>query len=98
MATNEIIYMTLKRAGSTLAKNLRCQLDTVNIPLELMGRQDIPTDLYDLYSLGWDTPAPQRGDYFTDQATNITYQVYGNPYIADATIQMRVTRYLGVTP
>ena len=99
MATNEIAYMTLKRTGvGTLASDLPMQIDTMSIPIELLGRADIPVDLYDLYSLGWDTPTPQRSDYLTDQASGITYQVYGNPYIADGTVQLRATKYLGVTP
>ena len=95
---NEVVYMTLKRAGTVLAQNLPCQLDTVNIPIQFMGRSDIPVDLYALASLGWNTPAPQRQDYFIDQATNTAYQVYGNPYVADGTVQCQVTKYLGGTP
>lgn len=99
MATNEIAYMTLKRGTTTLASNLPCQVDVFSIPIELMGRADIPVDLYDIYSLGWDSPAPQRSDYFIDEAPGgLTYQVYGNPYVADGTVQLRATKYLGVTP
>lgn len=90
--------MTLTRSGAVLATNLPCQVDTVSIPIDLMGRSDIPVDLYELYSLGWNTPAPQRGDYFTNQASGAVYQVFGNPYIADGTVQCRVTKYLGSTP
>lgn len=94
----ETNVMTLQRAGSALAQHLPCQLDTVNIPLNLEVQGSIPTDWYDLYSIGWTSPVPQRGDYFIDEATSTHYSVFGNIGQYAGHLECRVTRYAGATP
>ena len=91
----ETALMTLTtEAGVTIKQNLPCQLDTVNIPWNMeIGL--IPTDWYDLFSIGWKTPVPARGQYFVDQATSARYQVFGNPATYNDHLEVRVTRYPG---
>ncbi len=92
-------YMSLQRNGQTIAQHLPVRMDRVNIPLELMGQRNIPTDLWDLVILNRQLPLPIRGDYFIDEADGITtYAVYGHvqPYVNR--ISCRVTRPAGVTP
>lgn len=84
--------------GTIYAQNLFCQLDTVNL-LYNMGTSDpIPTDWYDLYSIGWTTPLPIRSDYFIDQATNVKYSMFSTIFVGPDTIQLRISKYSGATP
>ncbi len=95
----ETSIMTLQHSdGTVVATGLACQLDTVNIPLNLEVQGMIPTDWYDLYSLGWVLPVPKRSDYFVDQATGTKYSVFGNPSVYFDHIEVRLTRYSGTTP
>lgn len=84
--------------GNPRASNLLCQLDTANIPWNMEVTGLIPTDWYDLYSIGWSSPVPNRGDYFVDVATGTKYSMFSEVYIGPDTIQVRVTKYSGVTP
>lgn len=98
MAMNlfETAIMTLiNEDGTTVQANLSCQLDTVNLPWNAEVGGMIPTDWYDLYSLGWTSPVPARGQYFVDQATSERYQVFSTVFSGVGTLQMRVTRYPG---
>ena len=89
--------MRAVRNGSTVASNLLCQIDTVNIDLILNSQGAIPTDSYDVYC---DSVAfiPQRGDYLIDQTSGVSYQVFGNPAVYSDHWEARVTKYLGITP
>lgn len=99
MAVNMLFQtttMTLTtEGGTTIQANLPCQLDTVNIPWNAEVQGLIPTDWYDLYSIGWTSPVPQRGQYFVDQTSGARYQVFGNPAAYVDHIEVRVTRYPG---
>lgn len=95
----ETAIMTLEQAsGTPIATNLPAQLDTVNIPWNMEVQGMIPTDWYDLYSIGWTSPVPQRGQYFVDQKTNTKYSVFGNVAVYTDHLEVRVSRYSGVTP
>lgn len=90
--------------GNLKAQNLFCQLDRVNLPWNVEQQGLEPTDWYDLYSIGWSSPAPARGDLFTVTSASpvdtvgTQYQVFSTIYAGPDTIQLRVTRYSGVTP
>jgi hypothetical protein len=77
---------------------LPVQLDKVNTPWvsNVGGPITVPTDSYDLISIGWASPVPSRGQYFVDQTTHMRYQVFGvpDPPFFDH-IECRVTRYPG---
>lgn len=90
--------MTLQRSGEPIATGLQCQLDTVNIPWNMEVGGLIPTDWYDLYSIGWTSPVPKRGDYFIDEATQTPYSVFGDPDPYVDHIEVRISRYSGVLP
>lgn len=91
--------MTLKHSdGMVVKQHLSCQLDTVNIPFNMEGQGMIPTDWYDLYSLGWTSPVPLRSDYFVDEATGVKYSVFGNPATYTNHIEVRISRYSGAMP
>lgn len=95
----ETARMTLEHSnGTVVARDLTCQLDTVNIPLNMEGQGLIPTDWFDLFSLGWTSPIPGRGDYFVDQATGTKYSVFGEPGVYFDHIECRLTKYAGTTP
>ena len=95
-ATNS---MTLTHEdGTVVACGLLCQLDTVNLPFNMDGQGLTPTDYFDLYSIGWDTPIPIRGDYFVDETTGAKYSMFSEVFRSLGTIQVRVTKYSGVTP
>lgn len=102
MAVNmlfETNIMTLQQAnGTPIQANLPCQLDTTNIPWNMENQGLIPTDWYDLYSIGWTSPVPQRGQYFVDQRTGTKYSVFGNPAVYVDHLEVRISRYSGVTP
>lgn len=102
MAVNMLFQtttMTLTQAnGTPVQANLPCQLDTVNIPWNMEVQSTIPTDWYDLYSMGWTSPVPQRGQYFVDQATGTKYSVFGNVAVYVDHLEVRITRYGGTTP
>lgn len=90
--------MTLKQSdGTVIATNLPVQLDTVNIPWN-MEQGVIPTDWYDLFSLGWTSPVPARGEYFVDQSTNVRYSVFGKVATYIDHLEVRIAQYSGVTP
>lgn len=92
----ETSIMTLTtEAGVTVATNLPVQADTVNLPWNLEAGALIPTDWYDLYSIGWTAPVPLRGQYFVDQKTSERYQVFGNPQIFVDHLEVRCTHYPG---
>jgi hypothetical protein len=91
--------MTLKHSDGTQVKqHLPCQMDTVNIPMNMEDQGMIPTDWYDLYSLGWISPVPVRGDVFVDETTNNKYSVFGNPAVYTDHLEVRVSIPLGDTP
>lgn len=95
----DFVIMTLQQSnGNVRASNLLCQLDTKNETWLMGGGGGIPDDAYDLFSIGWITPVPNRTDVFVDQATNTKYQVYGNPKNYGDHLELAVTRYSGVTP
>ena len=85
-------------AGNVRASGLLCQLDTVNLPWNLEVQSLVPTDWFDLYSMGWTSPIPNRGDYFVDQASGTKYSMFSTVFIGPDTVQVRVTKYSGVTP
>lgn len=84
--------------GTPIATDLACQLDTVNIPWNMEVQSMIPTDWYDLFSVGWTSPVPQREQYFVDQTTGTKYSVFGNVAIYNDHLEVRVSRYSGTTP
>ena len=88
----------LNEDGTLRAANLFCQLDTVNLPWNQEVGGLNPTDWYDLYSLGWTTPVPVRGDYFLDQATGVRYSMFSTVFAGPDTLQLRVSQYSGATP
>lgn len=91
--------MTLKTSSGTVrAQHLRCQLDTVNLPFNMENGGLIPTDWYDVFSIGWTTPVPARSDYLVDESTNVAYSVFSVIFQGMNTLQFRVTKYSGVTP
>lgn len=95
----ETAMMTLQHSnGTVVAQHLPCQLDTVNIPLNMEEQGLIPTDWYDLYSLGWTSPVPARSDYFVDEATQTKYSVFGNPAVYVDHLEVRLSKPLGATP
>ncbi len=88
--------MTLTdEAGNMIQQHLPVQLDTVNIPWNAEANGMVPTDWYDLYSIGWTTPVPARGQYFVDEANGARYQIFGNPATYTDHIECRITRYPG---
>lgn len=90
--------------GDLKAQNLLVQLDTFNLPWNAETQGLTPTDWYDLYSIGWSSPIPVRGDYFVVtvaspvDAIGTKYQVFSTIYAGPDTVQLRVSRYSGVTP
>lgn len=91
--------MTLMHSdGTVVAQHLPCQLDTVNVPWNMEAQGLIPTDWYDLYSDGWTSPVPLRTDYFVDESSGAKYQMFSEVFQGVDTLQMRVTKYSGVTP
>jgi hypothetical protein len=91
--------MTLKDINeAVLATNLPCQVDTVNLPWNMEAQGSIPDDWFDIYSLGWISPVPSRGNYFVDQATGTKYQVFSVTASYIDHLECRVTRYAGTTP
>lgn len=95
----ETNIMTLQQADGTLIEaHLPCQLDTVSVQWNMEAQALIPTDWYDLYSVGWTTPAPQRGQYFVDETTGTKYSIFGNPAVYMDHIEVRIARYGGETP
>lgn len=98
MAMNlfETSTMTLtSEDGTTIQADLPVQLDTVNVAWNADVGGLVPDDSYDLYSIGWTTPIPQRGQYFVDQQSGARYQVFSNPAPYLDHIECRVTRYPG---
>lgn len=92
-ATNR---MTLTHSdGTVVATGLLVQLDTVNLPLNLEVQGMTPTDWYDLYSVGWDTPVPLRSDYFVDENTGTKYSMFSEVFVSLGTVQCRVTKFTG---
>jgi hypothetical protein len=92
--------MTLYHENDAIVeRHLAVQLDDVNIPLNLEVNTSIPTDWYDLYSIGWISPIPIRGDYFVDEGDSTKYSVFGDPKgrYTDH-LEMRVSCYAGTTP
>lgn len=87
-------------AGNLRAQNLLCQLDRANIPWNMEAQGLIPTDWYDLYSIGWSSPVPNRGDYFVDLSTTppTKYAMFSTVFAGPDTIQVRVTLFGGTTP
>jgi hypothetical protein len=70
------------------------QKDTVNIPLNMEAQSLIPTDWFDLYSIGWTSPVPLRSDYFVDEQ-GTKYSVFGEPAVYTDHLEVRVSRYTG---
>lgn len=91
--------ITLQHSNGTIVQqHLPAQLDTVNIPFTMEVGGMIPTDQYDLYSIGWTSPIPERSDYLVDEQTGNMYSVFGNVAIYADHLEVRVTRYSGVRP
>jgi hypothetical protein len=84
--------------GTVIASNLPCQIDTVNIPINMEVQQDVPTDWFDLFSVNWTSPVPIRGNYFVDQATGAKYAVFGRAAVYIDHLEVRVALPLGATP
>ena len=86
--------------GNTIAggERLACQLDTFNIPIMLEVQGAIPVDYFDVYSIGWTSPVPQRGQYLVDLNTGAQYSVYGRTAVYQDHLEVRVSLPLGVTP
>lgn len=92
-------YMTLTdSSGTVIAQHLPCQLDIFNYPWNMETQGMIPTDWYDLFSLNWTTPAPTRSNYFVDEATGVKYSVFSVIAAYVDHLEVRVTKYSGVTP
>lgn len=93
------MLVTLKTsAGATRQADLPVHTDNVNLPLELQAQGAIPVDVYDVYSLGWLTPVPNRTDYLIDQATNTKYSMFSTVFQGHDGLQFRVSKYSGSTP
>lgn len=91
--------MTLTNdAGATIADNLWCQIDVVNLPWNMEVQGMVPTDWFDIYSLNWTTPVPARGNYLVDKSTGTKYQVFSVTAQYIDHIETRCTRYSGTTP
>lgn len=97
--------MSLFNATGTLrASGLLCQVDTVNLPWNLEAQGMIPDDWYDIYSMFWTSPVPVRTDYLVVTSASpidivgTKYQVFSTIFEGPDTLQMRCTRYSGVTP
>lgn len=96
--------MLTDEAGNLKAQNLLCQLDRANLPWNAEVQGLIPTDWYDLYSIGWSSPVPVRGDFFVVTSASpidtsgTKYQVFSTIFEGPDTIQLRVTKYSGTTP
>lgn len=91
--------MTLKHSdGTVLAQHLPCQVDTVNLPWNLEGQGMIPTDQFDIFSIGWTSPVPLRSDYLVDETTGVKYSMFSTVFQGVNTLQFRVTKYSGTTP
>lgn len=92
------LFTLTDQAGNVIQPNLLCVLEPVNLPPNLA--EDIPYDLFDLYSDNWppQVPLPVRGNYFINQASGSQYGVVGRcrPYIDH--IETRVSLPLGVIP
>lgn len=92
-------FMTLTASdGTPIATNLPVQLDIFNYPWNQEAQGMIPTDWFDLYSLNWITPVPARSNYFVDQNTGTKYSVFSVIATYVDHLEVRVTRYSGVTP
>lgn len=89
--------MDVQRNGSTVARRLPIQIDTVSIDIILSSQGTIPIDSYDAYC---ETVSfvPARGDYLVDVAGSPSYQVSGNPAIYPDHWECRCTGYLSKTP
>jgi hypothetical protein len=91
-------------SGTPIASGLLCQLDNVNLSWNAEQQGLEPTDWWDLYSVGWSSPIPARGDYFVVTVASPTdsvgtkYQMFSTLYAGPDTLQLRVVRYSGVTP
>jgi hypothetical protein len=89
-------FMTLQQEdGTPIAQHLACQLDTVNIPWNMENQGMTPDDWYDLYSIGWTSPVPARGNIFVDESTNKKYRVFGNPAPYIDHLEVRVSMLPG---
>lgn len=84
--------------GAIIAQGLLCQLDNVNLPWNMEVSAMVPTDWFDLYSIGWTAPIPIRSDYFEDESDGTRYQMFSTIFIGPDTLQLRVSRYSGTTP
>jgi len=98
MSIFQTALMTLQRNGTVIAQHLPCQVDTVNLPYNMEAQGLIPTDWFDVYSIGWTSPVPQRGDYLVDEATTAKYSVFSTIFQGINTLQFRVSRPSGATP
>lgn len=92
-------YLTLKHSdGTVVAQHLPMQKDTVNIPWNMEAQNTIPTDWYDIYSDGWISPVPQRGDYFVDEGDGTVFSVFGRAAVYTDHLEVRCSVPSGVTP
>jgi len=93
------IKITLKHADGTVVKaDLPVHLDNVNLPLELQVQGGVPVDIYEVFTLGWMAPIPDRTDYLVDQATNTKYSMFSTVFPGHDGLQFRVSKYSGITP
>lgn len=94
---NAIMTLTGEQ-GNIIARDLLCQIDTVNLPWNMEAQGLVPTDWFDIYSRFWTEPVPVRGNYLVDQATEVKYQVFSVTAQYIDHLEVRCTRYSGTTP
>jgi len=93
--------MLTDSAGNLRAQHLNCQVDNVNLPWNLESQGLTPTDWFDVYSIGWAMPIPDRTDYFVVEVDTPTdpagtkFSVFSTIFAGPDTVQVRVTRYSG---
>lgn len=96
--------MLTDESGNLKAQNLLVQLDRVNLLWNAEVTGLVPDDWYDLYSIGWSSPVPVRGDFFVVTVASpidtvgTKYQMFSTVFEGPDTLQLRVVRYSGVTP
>ncbi len=81
-------------AGNLIAggASLSCQIDNLSIPWQMGGDMiQIAFDRYTIYSLGWTSPVPVRGNVLVDLATGLQYVVEGNVAVYSNHLEMQVT-------
>ena len=83
--------------GTVLASNLPVQMDPSNSDWLMQAQGMIPTDTYDVETIGWATPIPTRSNYLVDQ-NGTKYSLFSTVFQGYNSLQFQVTKYSGVTP